>query len=550
MYEELKQAVKTAAKKLFDADIEPELSRPDEKFGDYATNAALQLAKKAAASPNQIARQLIDELKSLGFIADISSAAPGFINFRLTDKALAEAAFSATDLAKPLAGQEVLVEFGDPNPFKEMHIGHLYSYIVGDSIARLLEASGAQVKRLSYHGDVGLHVAKAIYGLKKMSQSQESDDKDFMGAAYAFGSQKYESDTAAKTEIEQINKHVYQKDNPAINELHEKGVKLSFDYFDKILNLLSIYNDKRYFESQTAGAGKQLVEDNIGSVFAESQRAIIYEGEKSGLHTRVFITSKGLPTYEAKDLGLVLLKDKDFPQAVRSIVITANEQSDYFKVMLAALAEIKPELAVKTSHLSHGFLSLTTGKMSSRTGDVYSAKNLLDNVQAAVEQKFPESDIKQSVYLAATRYSMLKHRLGQDIVIDVNESVSIDGNSGPYLQYAHARARSILAKLEEPHYGIAGNAPPHKMDLIGEERSLALRISEYPEVVAKAANELMPHHICTYLYELAQNFNRFYEHNRVLGDEREQLRYTLVESYSDVLKSGLNILNIEAPEKM
>ncbi|MBX4201953.1 arginine--tRNA ligase, partial [Candidatus Saccharibacteria bacterium] len=165
--QELKTAIKAAAKRLFDAEIEPELSRPDEKFGDYATNAALQLAKQTSKAPNEIAQQLIAELGGQAGIKEISLAGPGFINFKITDGALEQAAFSATNLPKPNSGQEILVEFGDPNPFKEMHIGHLYSYVVGDSISRLLEASGARVKRLSYHGDVGLHVAKAIWAMRK-----------------------------------------------------------------------------------------------------------------------------------------------------------------------------------------------------------------------------------------------------------------------------------------------------------------------------------------------------------------------------------------------
>lgn len=546
MYEELKLAVKQAAKKLFGADIEPELSRPDEKFGDYATNAALQLAKKAAASPQQIARQLVEELNNTPDIKEAIVAGPGFINFRLTDEALAEAAFSASNLPKPLEGQEILVEFGDPNPFKEMHIGHLYSYIVGDSISSLLESQGASVKRLSYHGDVGLHVAKAIYGLQNTPSPAGEDtieEENFLGAAYALGAEKYDSDPAAKEQIDKINTQVYEHSDPGINQLHADGIKLSFDYFDKILDLLSIKNDKRYLESQTAVPGLQLVKENTGKVFTESQGAVIYEGEKAGLHTRVFITSKDLPTYEAKDLGLVKLKAQDFPQAGRSIVITANEQSEYFKVMLAALAEIDKPLADKTTHLAHGFLSLSTGKMSSRTGNVYPAMKLLLEVKQAVHDQYPGSEVRKEMTFAAVKYAFLKQRLGTDIVLDVDESISLEGNSGPYIQYAHARACSILAKSEN-------KAEAEDQAFDADERNLALRISEYPEAVNKAAAELMPHHVCTYLYELAQTFNRFYETSRIIGDNREAIRLKLVKSYKDVLQSGLGILNIAAPERM
>jgi arginyl-tRNA synthetase len=223
--------------------------------------------------------------------------------------------------------------------------------------------------------------------------------------------------------------------------------------------------------------------------------------------------------------------------------MTAHEQADYFKVMLAALAEIDPPTAKKTTHLSHGFLSLSTGKMSSREGNVYGAEDLLDEVDKAAKKQFPDSPAHDAVYIAAVKYAFLKHRLGSDIVFDIEESISLEGNSGPYIQYAYARACSILAKAGQPGAGAS-------QELDASERSLARKIGEYQEVVSRAAGELMPHHICTYLYELAQTFNGFYETSRIIGDEREAMRLNLVKSYSQVLKSGLKILNIEAPERM
>ncbi|MGH7193118.1 MAG: DALR anticodon-binding domain-containing protein, partial [Candidatus Saccharimonadales bacterium] len=280
-----------------------------------------------------------------------------------------------------------------------------------------------------------------------------------------------------------------------------------------------------------------------GKVFKESDGAIVYEGEKVGLHTRVFITGKGLPTYEAKDLGLTELKAKDYPDAALSIVITAHEQSEYFKVMLAALAEVDPATAKKTKHLSHGFVSLSSGKMSSRTGDVYHAVTLLADVKAAAEKLFPGT--AHDIQVGAVKYEFAKHRLGGGLVYDVAESVSLEGNSGPYLQYAHARACSILRKADKKPGAVKAGT-----DLEAAERTLARKISQYPEAVDKAVTELMPHHVCTYLYELAQAFNRFYEGNRVVGDPRQDLRLALVGRYGETLKSGLRLLGIAAPDKM
>jgi arginyl-tRNA synthetase len=560
--QEIIKTLKRAAKDLFNVDIEPDLTRPEEQFGDYTSNIAMQLAGKLnknepslklrPTSPREIAVALASKLHGQEGIKEVNIAGPGFINLKLSDETL----FKNLDKepAKAYVGQEILVEFGDPNPFKEMHIGHLYSYLVGDALSNLLEASGAKVQRLSYHGDVGLHVAKAIYGMQQLDKGREGRPLENirgenwqafidLGEAYAEGAQAYGHDERAKEKINEINQHIYAGDNPEVNRFYKEGKNRSFEYFDKILAEIKVKTTKRYLESQTTPEGIEFVKQNIGKVFEESDGAVVYRGEKVGLHTRVFITSKGLPTYEAKDLGLAELKNKDYPDAAKSIIITAHEQSEYFKVMLAALKEFDEELANKTTHLAHGFLSLSTGKMSSRTGEVYGAVNLLDDVAQEQKKKYPDSP--EGTDLAAIKYGFLKHRLGTDIIYDVKESVSLEGNSGPYLQYAHARAKSILAKAAE-------NSPLSTLTSPLElgERSLARKLSEYPEVIEKATKELMPHHIATYLYELAQVFNRFYEKSRVIGDERQNIRLKLVSSYADVLKNGLGLLGIDAPDKM
>lgn len=537
---EVRETIKKTIKALFDYEIEPELSRPEEQFGDYASNVAMQLAPKLGKSPRQIADNIKEKIDGLGYYEKIDVAGPGFLNITLETQDIWAMAKNATNLPKSLGGQEILVEFGDPNPFKEMHIGHLYSYIVGDSISRLLESSGAKVRRLSYHGDIGLHVAKAIWGMKQKNidfNSIADSVGNNIGVYYSEGAKAYDDNEQAKSEIDEINEHIYKKDDDKINELYEWGRKHSFDEFRAILEDIKIKNDKQYLESQSAPVGIDFVRQNTPKVFKESDGAIVYEGEKVGLHTRVFITSRGLPTYEAKDLGLAELKNKDYSEASRSIIITANEQSEYFKVMLAALKEFDERLAAKTTHISHGFLSLSSGKMSSRTGNVYSAVSLIVDVEEQVKKLASATNGTRN---AAIKYGFLKHRLGGDIVYDITESVSVEGNSGPYLQYAHARAVGILQKAPR------GNS--HLGELEGGERSLTRKISEYPEVVLQATAELMPHLVATYLYELAQVFNRFYEKNRVIGDPRQAIRVELVQAYANVLKHGLELLNIEAPE--
>lgn len=533
MREKLEQQIVAACTELFQIEDVAELTRPEAQFGDFSTNIALKLAKQLGKNPRKVADALAVKLReTLGDqVSKVDSAGPGFINLTLSDEALLKGLESKP--AQRYKGQEVLVEFGDPNPFKAMHIGHLYSYIVGDAISSLLEVAGANVKRLSYHGDVGLHVAKAIWAM------QQNSSEDNPGAAYAQGAKAYEDDQQAKMQIDAINAKIYAND-PAIKELYDTGKAHSFEDFDRILKELGIKNDKRYLESESAPSGITMVKENTGKVFKESDGAIIYEGEKAGLHTRVFITGKGLPTYEAKDLGLTTLKNTDYPDAQLSVIITAHEQAEYFKVMLAALAEINPAVAKKTKHLSHGFVSLSSGKMSSRTGDIYGAVNLLDDVKNVAAKLFPNA--AHDMQLGAIKYAFTKHRLGGDLVYDIDESVSLEGNSGPYLQYAHARARSILRK--------ASTTGRLEGGLEADERLLTRKLTEYPEVIDKAVQELMPHHVCTYLYELAQVFNRFYEHNRVIGDPREAVRLGLVQQYAETLQFGLETLGMVAPDSM
>jgi len=551
MKEEIEFLIKRACQELFELEPEVNLTRVDEKFGDYSTNVALTLSPKLKQKPSDISQAIIGKLNEFGsgLIQSVSSAGPGFINITLTTSSLYEIVNKKSN--KEFSDKQVLVEFGNANPFKEMHLGHVYMSIVGDSVARLFELAGAKVERLSYHGDVGLHVAKTVWAIKKRLGEQADaklediiNNKKDIGEFYAYGTKSYEESESDAAEIKLINSLIYSKQDEQIDRIYELGKEVSFSNFDEIFSELNITFSKRYFESVTSQVGLTSVKENIGKVFSESQGAIIFDGESIGLHTRVFINAQGLPTYEAKDLGLAELKDKDYPEAFRSIIITDHQQLEYFKVMLAALKQIKPNLADKTVHITHGHLGLSTGKMSGRSGQVYTAKQFISDIKEAVELAFPETLVKDEIFMAAIRYSLMKQRLGGDIVFDLNESVALEGNSGPYLQYARARAVSIISK--------AGSTPNqlNVADIDDEERKLLSKISEFSEVCDKAINELMPHHICTYLYELAQSFNRFYENNRVLGDPRQQQRLSLISLYADTIKNGLATLGIPAPDKM
>ncbi|HSE60894.1 MAG TPA: arginine--tRNA ligase [Candidatus Saccharimonadales bacterium] len=555
---DIQTALKNVVKQQFGHDITPELTRPDEQFGDYATNAALQLAGRLGRPPREIAEELAAALKNeLPQLKDVAVAGPGFINVTLDDDALLAAAEAAPH-AKPQTykGKVVVAEYSDPNPFKALHAGHLYTTLVGDAISSLLEAAGAKVHRVNYGGDVGLHVARAMWGIihflggehpEKLADISEAERATWISKRYVEGNAAYEQDETAKAEIIALNKRVYQ--------LHETGDKTSpfahiywtcrqwsYDGFDNLYAQLQIHPFERYIpESEVTPPGLEIVKKGLKEgVFAESDGAIVYKGEDEGLHTRVFINSNGLPTYEAKDLGLAATKWRDYKFDL-GFIITGNDIVEYMKVIIKALGHFYPEVAERSRHLTHGMIRLPGGKkMSSRKGNNPMAQDILDAAVAANKAATGADD--NNVVLAAVKYAFLKYRIGGDMIYNPEESVSLEGDSGPYLQYAHARARSILVK--------AGEAKGEAAGLDAAERSLARKISEYPEVIAKAVEELMPHHIAVYLYELAQSFNRFYEHNRVVGDPRQTTRQQLVALYADVLKDGLTLLNIAAPERL
>jgi len=553
----LQTRVAEVIRKLYDVEITSVLSRPDAQFGDYATNVALQLAGKLGKNPREIAEEIAEELRSEEGVKEVTIAGPGFINIALTDAALLAGLEQGT--AKTRQGKTVLVEYSDPNPLKPLHAGHLYTTLVGDSIARLLEETGANVIRLNYGGDVGRHIGISMWSIlrelggehpEKLSEIAEADRPSWLGARYVEGTAAFEDDEQAKREIIEINKRVYQlhtdddHDSP-FAKVYWTVRQWSYDYFNVLYSQLQVKPFNRFIpESEVTQLGLDIVREQLArGIYKESQGAVVFEGEPFGLHTRVFINSEGLPTYETKDVGLIHRKWEDY-HFDESIVITANEQSQYYEVMLKSVEQFNPEPVQRSVHLAHGVVKLQGGvKMSSRRGNIVSALDII----AAAHEAGQESGLNPSedTILAAIKYALAKNRIGGDIVYDPKESIALEGNSGPYLQYAHARARSILAKATGELEAVSAIE-----ELTDDERSFALKLSLCSEVVDRAIDELMPHHICTYLYELAQEFNRFYERNRVLGDEREAQRLALVNVYAASLKKGLDLLGITAPERM
>ncbi|MBI5356956.1 arginine--tRNA ligase [Candidatus Collierbacteria bacterium] len=605
----IKTAIKKTLNDLGFPEVQISLEHPAvESHGDWSSNIALTLFPLTKSpkfpnlpnlpdlsSPRQIAETIVvrlstdKELKKV--VAKIDVAGPGFINFHLTQNTLFDE-LERIDKKKnkfgsgdSLSGKKIMVEFTDPNPFKEFHIGHLFSNVVGEALSRLLASQGAIVKRANYQGDVGMHVAKAVWGMIQKIKNQKSKIKEleklplnekakFLGKAYAFGATKFEEDEKVKKEITELNKKIYDK-YPEVMELYSIGRKWSLDYFETIYKRLGTKFDYYYFESVAGEVGLEFVRENLKKgIFQESQGAIVFPGEKHGLHTRVFVNSLGLPTYEAKDLGLAPTKYKDFKYD-ESVIVTGNEINEYFKVLITALKQINPGLGKKAHHISHGMVRLPEGKMSSRTGKVLTGEWLLDEVKktilklmAKADSPFSVSDreeIAEKIAVGSIKYALLKAGTGHDVIFDFEKSISVDGNSGPYLQYTYARCQSVLAKATIPDTERLNQQLITNNQFNPEELSILRFIYRFPEVVQTAATQYSPNLICTFLYELAQRFNTFYNKHRILESNEEkvmsneqktknkeqiQFRLSLTSAVSQVLKNGLNLLGIQAPEKM
>lgn len=594
--EKIRQVLKQVVYALYGVEIEADVTVAPEGTGaDYATNLAMRLAKVVHKAPMVIAEEIkarIDEGTVETDEAEISVAldgfkveiaAPGFLNFISPyEYFVGKVGEIATNVEGYLAsiisldeysGKTVVAEFSDPNPFKVLHVGHLYTSVVGDSISRVLELAGAKVVRANFGGDVGLHVGKTIWALSREDVALDDLKIEDVAKCYVEGTRAYEEDEQAKAEIVALNKEIYrinaEDDHEGrIAELYWRGRELSYEYFEDFYAKIGVKFDKYYPESAVAGRGLKEVREHTGTVYEESEGAVVYHGEKLGLHTRVFINREGVPTYEAKDVGLIFTKWDDW-HFDESVVVTGNEQTEYMKVVLASVAEYAPKLVERTSHLTHGLVKLPGNvKMSSRKGNFLKAVDVLEMVQ----EMLGGDKADPRIVLAAIKYAFLKYKMGGDIVFDPQESVSTSGNSGVYLLYSAVRAKKILQKVGGSASSIRGvgahdlskdassrspemvNTPQDDVAATNSEelsvRMLSKKIVQYKEVVQEAVAEKAPNKICTYLYELAQEFSRFYENVKVAGSERVEELLKVVRAYLNVMEHGLGLLGIEVPEEM
>lgn len=542
-------------------------ANPD--FGDYSTSIALKLTKQLKKNPLLIAEEIKKNFPKSDLIEKIDVLKPGFVNFwistvqsinRLTE--IIENGFTYPEYYFG-KNKKIMVEFAHPNTHKLFHIGHLRNISTGESVVRILEAVGNKVIRSNYEGDVGLHIAKCLFGvknskidIKKLKTLQEKIE--FIGKMYSSGTKAYEDDEKSKQEIIKINKMIYDRD-PEIMPLWTKTRQWSLEYFDQNYKRFYSHFDRLYFESEIHQKGLEIAKEILKKgILEKSQGAIIFNGKKYGIDTRVFVNSLGFPTYEGKELALAEKEFSDFGELDKIIHTVTPEQTSFFKVTFK-VEELIDEKKYKNKqyHLAYEWVKLKAGKMSSREGNVIEANWLIDEIKNKILKNFEcTEEIAETLAVASAKYSFLKNGTQTIIRFDIDESIAVDGNSAPYLIYTYVRCLSVLNKNrhsgEQSDSRIGFWTSQNDIKLNNDESNVLRLVNQFPEIVQQSAIQLSPNLIANYLYDLTQKYNYFYQKNKILESEKEtkQFRLMLTKAVGKIIKEGLYLLGIKTVEKM
>ena len=460
--DEILKNLAEALEKINVKDVVLTLEKPaNTDFGDYSSSLPLKLTKQLKKNPMTISEEIVKNFPKNDSIKKIEIVKPGFINFWIADVQLINRLTEVVEknFIYPEyyfgKNKKLMIEFAHPNTHKLFHIGHLRNISTGETLVRILEAVGNKVIRSNYEGDVGLHIAKCLYGIKNSEfiiQNSESLQKkiEFIGKMYSTGTKAYEDDPKAKEEILKINKMIYEKD-PKIMPLWTETRAWSLEYFEENYKRFYSHFDRYYFESEFYKRGVEIVKQSLEKgILEKSQGAIIFNGKKYGLDIRVFINSLGFPTYEGKELALAEKEFSDFGELDKIIHTVTPEQTSFFKVTFK-VEELIDEKKYKNKqyHLAYEWVKLKAGKMSSREGNVIEANWLIDEVKKKISEKFNcDEETTEILAVASVKYSFLKNGTQTIIHFDIDESIAVDGNSAPYLIYTYVRCQSVLNKVK------------------------------------------------------------------------------------------------------
>jgi len=457
------------------------------------------------------------------------------------------------------------LEFSQPNTHKEFHVGHLRNALLGNSLVNLLRLSGHKVIAVNYIGDVGAHVAKCLWAYDKFYQDQELPENKgkFLGQIYTEASKKIEANPEYKKEVDDILQKLEVGDPKAFGgtskkwlALWKKTRKWSLADFNKIYKILGIKFDHFFYESEVEKPGKKIVEELLKKGIAEkSQGAVIIDLEKYGLKQFLILKSDGSSLYSTKELALAKLKFEKY-KIDASIVVVDSRQSFYMQQFFKTMQVIG--FNKKMIHIPYEFVTLKDGAMASRSGNVVLFGDFYDQVvsRATIETHNRHQDwttkkieqVAQQIALSAIKFNMLKVGNNSVITFDIDEALSFDGFSGPYIQYTCSRINSVLKKAKFRSF----TNVDHSKLTTDLEKEILLQLASFPEIVSEATKNYDPSQLAKYLFDLARLFSAFYQKYPIISSPKniKEARLLLADSTAKVLINGLALLGIEALDQM
>lgn len=536
---------------------------PDPTLGDYAV-PCFSFAKQFKKAPAAIAGDLAKKIKLIKPVERVEIKGP-YLNFFIDKRELAPLVLKdiltkKDDYGKGAAKGKVMLEYPSPNTNKPLHLGHIRNMLIGSSVSNILSFHGHKIIRANLNNDRGVHICKSMLAYKKWGKNIEPDIKSdhFVGKFYVLYNQMAEKEPELEKEIQDMLRK-WEEGDQEVRELWKLMNTWAYNGFEETYAKLGLTFDKYYYESDFYDRGKEIVLAGFKKgIFKKDEKGNIYaELEQYAIPNKILLRADGTTVYITQDLYLAQLKFKDY-SLDSSICVVGSEQNAHFKQLFKVLELLGHEWAKRCYHLSYGMVYLPEGKMKSREGTVVDADdfiaNMIDLAKVEIRKRYhdlPEEEIEaraKIIGLGALKFYMLKIDHHHDIYYDPKESLSFEGETGPYVQYAHARICSILKKYGDKIH------PNAELSLLTHEleKRLVLMLNDFSRVVMEAASHHRPSNIARYLLDLAQLFNEYYHTCPILTAEEElkQARLVLITCIRTVIHRGMHLLGIESPEVM
>jgi arginyl-tRNA synthetase len=578
---ELKQATESLFSRSIDLQIQP--TNPE--FEGTHTLVCFPISKIAGQAPDATARLIGEWLISNSKIVIAFNVVKGFLNLSLKNEVWLNTFQSFIcapefGIRKP-NGKEIIIEYSSPNTNKPLHLGHLRNNFLGFSVAEIFDALGYKVHRVQIINDRGIHICKSmaawqLYGNGETPESSGIKGDHLVGKYYVAFDKQYRQEIAG-LKLQGMSEETAEKEAPIMQlavsmlqrweqkdteilDLWRKMNGWVYDGFSKTYKRMGVHFEKLYYESETYLLGKAEVLNGLerGVFFKKEDGSVWVDLTADGLDQKVLLRSDGTSVYMTQDVGTAILRFRDFPNTEGQVYTVGNEQEYHFRVLFLILKKLGFIWANKCYHLSYGMVDLPTGKMKSREGTVVDADDLMNEMiqEAAAQSKelgkgTPSDEINEMVGLGALKYFLLKVDPKKRMMFNPAESIQLQGNTGPFIQYTHARICALLRKAEEQN--ISSNANGELMDIHSSERVLISLLVRYPAMLKEAADSYAPSVMANYAYALAKEYNQFYQQVRIFAEPDQQkveFRITLSAKVAYIIRLSMSHLGIGVPEVM